>query len=306
MRDDRTAARPRRRTTARSHRRAAVGLLLCACALAAAVPAGAAEDTSAASLVDPATPRGVRPQGADTRAVGTQALVFSDEFDGATVSTARWTARDQERSGAAPGDRWWYKPADVRTDGKGALAIDVRELAPGQFSGGRIDSQGKFTYTHGTLEARVHTPARTNGHLAAVWLQADAGLTPGGTVDGTARDGAEIDVTETNFQADKYSATLHWDGYGADHRSSSTVADAPGLHGTWYHTFGLTWTPTRMQFLYDGTVVRTVTDPELISQVKEFPILSHEVLDNWADGSVHDEVFDWNSTMYVDYIRVWQ
>ncbi|WP_157872165.1 glycoside hydrolase family 16 protein [Streptomyces silaceus] len=300
------------RAVVRSRRRAAAGLLLGACALAAAVPAAAAPTGASggpppASLIDPATPRGVQPLGADdARAASAQALVFSDEFDGSTVSTARWTARDQERSGAAPGDRWWYKPADVRTDGKGALAIDVRQLAPNQFSGGRIDSQGKFTYTHGTLEARVHTPARTNGHLAAVWLQADAGLTPGGAVDGTARDGAEIDVTETNFQADTYSATLHWDGYGADHRSSSAVANAPGLHGTWYHTFGLTWTPTRMQFLYDGAVVRTVTDPGLISQVKEFPILSHEVLDNWADGSVHDEVFDWNSTMYVDYIRVWQ
>ncbi|MFE0175337.1 family 16 glycosylhydrolase [Streptomyces sp. NPDC059002] len=291
----------RDRSPARVRRRAALGLL-CACALAAAVPARAAGTADPGpSLVDPATPQNVRPLGADA-----QTLVFSDEFDGATVSTARWTARDQERSGAAPGDRWWYKPANVRTDNKGALAIDVGQLAPNEFSGGRIDSQGKFTYTHGTLEARVHTPVKTNGHLAAVWLQADAGLTPGGAVDGTARDGAEIDITETNYQADKYSATLHWDGYGADHQSSSTVAAAPGLHSTWYHTFGLKWTATQLQFLYDGTVVRTVTDPRLISQVKEFPILSHEVLDNWADGSVHDEVFDWNSTMYVDYIRVWQ
>ncbi|MEU7581503.1 glycoside hydrolase family 16 protein [Streptomyces sp. NPDC041068] len=301
MREDRAVARVRRRA-------AAAGLLLGACALAAAVPAQAAGDAAPlpASPVDPATPRGAQPLGTEGRATGAQTLVFSDEFDGSTVSTARWTARDQERSGAAPGDRWWYKSANVRTDNKGALAIDVRQLASNQFSGGRIDSQGKFTYTHGTLEARVHTPAKTNGHLAAVWLQADAGLTPGGAVDGTARDGAEIDITETNYQADKYSATLHWDGYGADHQSSSTVANAPGLHGTWYHTFGLRWTPAQLQFLYDGTVVRTVTDPKLISQVKEFPILSHEVLDNWADGSVHDEVFDWNSTMYVDYIRVWQ
>lgn len=298
----------RDRAPARTRRRAAVALL-CSCALSAARAARAAVEatrSSAPSLVDPATPSGVQPLGAHGGRAAAQTLVFSDEFDGSTVSTARWTARDQERSGAAAGDRWWYKPANVRTDNKGALAIEVKKLAANQYSGGRIDSQGKFDYTHGTLEARVHTPAKTNGHLAAVWLQADAGLTPGGAIDGTARDGAEIDVTETNYQADKYSVTLHWDGYGADHKSSGTFANAPGLHGTWYHTFGLKWTPTQLRFLYDGTVVRTVTDPKLISQVKEFPILSHEVLDNWADGSVHDEVFDWNSTMYVDYIRVWR
>ncbi|MCQ4210169.1 glycoside hydrolase family 16 protein [Streptomyces longispororuber] len=291
------------------HRRTAALALLAAGALLAALPAQAAEPGTAAtsSLVDPATPADAQPLSTGTApAAAAQTLVFSDEFDGTTVSTARWTARDQERSGAAGTDRWWYKPANVRTDGNGALAIDVKQLAEGQYSGGRIDSQGKFDYTYGTIEARVHTPALTNGHLAAVWLQADAGLTPGGAVDGTARDGAEMDITETNYQADKYSVTLHYDGYGADHKSSGTVADAPGLHSTWYHTFGLSWTPTQLQFLYDGTVVRTVTDPQLISQVKEFPILSHEVLDNWADGSVHDETFDWHSTMYVDYVRVWQ
>ncbi|MFF1357845.1 hypothetical protein [Streptomyces sp. NPDC058297] len=53
-------------------------------------------------------------------------------------------------------------------------------------------------------------------------------------------------------------------------------------------------------------MVRTETDPKLISQVMEFPILSHEVLDNWADGSIHDETYEWTSNMYVDYIRIWQ
>jgi hypothetical protein len=38
----------------------------------------------------------------------------------------------------------------------------------------------------------------------------------------------------------------------------------------------------------------------------EFPILSHEVLDNWADGSIHNETYEWTSNMYVDYIRIWQ
>ncbi|MFJ9038131.1 family 16 glycosylhydrolase [Streptomyces sp. NPDC102406] len=285
--------------------------LLAASALLGALPAHAAGSArqdagQAAGLIDPATPAGVQPLGTGTATAAAQTLVFSDEFDGATLDAARWTARDQERSGAAGTDRWWYKPAGVRTDGAGALAIDVKQLAEGQYAGGRIDSQGKFDYTYGTIEARIHTPAATNGHLAALWLQADAGLTPGGVVDGTARDGAEMDVTETNYQADKYSVTLHYDGYGADHKSSGTVAEAPGLHSTWYHTFGLSWTPTRLTFLYDGAVVRTVTDPRLVSQVAEFPILSHEVLDGWADGSVHDETFDWHSTMYVDYLRVWQ
>ncbi|RFC78068.1 hypothetical protein [Streptomyces sp. AcE210] len=61
-----------------------------------------------------------------------------------------------------------------------------------------------------------------------------------------------------------------------------------------------------MEFTYAGAVVRTETDPKLISQVMEFPILSREVLDNWADSSMHDETYGWTSNMYVDYIRIWQ
>ena len=131
-------------------------------------------------------------------------------------------------------------------------------------------------------------------------------MTPGGVVDGTARDGAEIDIMETFSTSSQYGVTVHWDGYGADHQQSSTNVSAPGLHDTtWYHTVTLNWTSTRMTFRYDGTVVRTITDPNLISQVREFPIASHEVIP-YAQGNIADAPLDYTSTMYVDYIRVWQ
>ncbi|WP_432164705.1 glycoside hydrolase family 16 protein [Streptomyces sp. bgisy031] len=191
----------------------------------------------------------------------------------------------------------------ITSDG-GNLALDLTQLAANQYAGGRVDTQGKYDYTHGTLEARVHVPA-TDGHIGAVWLQADGGLTPGGVIDGTARDGAEIDIMESTYKADKYPATVIYDGYGSGYRSSSTVVNAPNLHGVWYHTFGLEWTPTSPTYLYDGAVVRTVTDPNLISQVQEFPILSHEVLAS-SEGSVTAAPLDWHSTVYVDYVRIWQ
>ncbi|GAA1575386.1 hypothetical protein GCM10009827_116570 [Dactylosporangium maewongense] len=258
---------------------------------------------AAAALVDPATPANARPQAASTA----RTLVFSDEFNGTTINTAKWTKRDWARTGTVAPDTWRYDPANVLTDGRGALAIEVRNPATNRYTGGLIDSNGKFDYTYGTLEARVHTPVRTNGHLAAVWLLPTGGLAPGGRTDGTARDGAEMDIVETNYQTDRYTVTLHWDGFGPPaHQGSGTIANAPGLHSTWYHTFGLNWTPTKLEFTYDGVIVRTVTDPKLISQVKEYPLLSHEILDAWADGSIRDTVFDWHSTMYVDYIRIWQ
>ncbi|QUH03474.1 family 16 glycosylhydrolase [Saccharopolyspora erythraea] len=188
----------------------------------------------------------------------------------------------------------------MRTDGRGALAIDLGRLGPAEYSGGRIDSQGKFDYTRGSIEFRAHVPP-TEGHLAAVWLQADS---PGDEL-GTAADGAEVDVLESAHQSDTYPVTLHYDGYGEHHQSSSEAVRAPGLHGTWYHTFGLEWSESSLRFRYDGQVVREVTDPKLISRVAEFPIISHEILE-FTDGDVTKAPLDHTSTMYVGYVRVWQ
>ncbi|WP_329126103.1 glycoside hydrolase family 16 protein [Streptomyces sp. NBC_01465] len=253
----------------------------------------------AASLVDPATPAGAQPLAGPA---GT--LVFSDEFTGSALDTAKWNVRDQERTETdrTDGIRWWYKPANVRvlpTNG-GNLAIDLRKLADGQYAGGRVDTDTIFDYTHGTIEVNVHVPP-TQGHLGAVWLQTHSF----GSTLGTAADGAEIDLLESAYADGRYAITIHYDGYGADHKQSAQVVSAPGLHSTYRHTIGLNWTASKMEFTYDGTVVRTVTDPTLISQVAEYPILSHEVL-QWAQGDVTQAPLDYNSTMYVDYIRVWQ
>jgi beta-glucanase (GH16 family) len=251
--------------------------------------------------VDARTPRAAKP----LAHTGAKTLVFSDEFGGALLDTDKWTARDWPRSGAVPPDTWSYDPANVALDGKGDLEIKVRNPAANTYTGGLIDSRGKFDYTYGTLEARVRFPP-TQGHLGAVWVLPTEGLSPGGVYDGTARDGAEMDIVETNTQADQYAVSLHWDSFDApQHQQSSTVADAPSVHDG-YHVVGLNWTPDKLEFTYDGTVVRTVDDPRLISQVKEYPLLSHEVLDQWADGSIHDEAFDSSSSFYVDYIRIWQ
>lgn len=293
---------PATRTIGRRFRTvSAAAIALGLSALLATTPAKA---DARPTLVDPATPVGAQPLGSTARAA--QALVFSDEFTGTTLDTSKWTARDQERteSSRTDGIRWWYKPGNVRvvTDNGGNLAIDLTKIADNQYAGGRVDSQGKFDYTNGTLEVRFHTPYSTDGHLAAVWLQASGGH---GSNLGTAADGAEYDITETADQADTYPVTVHYDGYAADHKQSSATVAAPGLHSTWYHTVGMTWTPSQIQFTYDGAVVRTITDPKLISLVREFPILSHEIL-QFADGSATNAPLDFNSTVYVDYIRVWQ
>lgn len=256
------------------------------------------------SFVDPLTPIGIVPAGFPESLVAPKLkLVFSDEFAHSELDTNKWTARNQNRGKGNNGAEWWYKPENVRkAAGNDALAIDIRKNGDNVYSGGRIDSQGKFDFTFGTFECRMHIPA-ADGHLAAAWLQSAAGLPEGPDV--TARTGSEIDIIESNSTGDQYAITLHWGGYGQYHKQSSETVKAPNLRNTWYHTFGLSWGPDKMIFTYDGNIVRTISEPNLISQAREFPILSNEIIP-FAQGDIHTAPLNTSCTMYIDYVRIWQ
>ncbi|PKH20892.1 hypothetical protein CIG19_17030 [Enterobacterales bacterium CwR94] len=254
--------------------------------------------------VDALTPANALPLGFSAHPDSPQPkLVFSDEFSAPELDTTKWTARDQHRGRGNNGAQWWYKPANVRkAAGNDALAIDIRKIGDNVYAGGRIDTQGKFDFTFGTFECRMHIPA-ADGHLAAAWLQSAVGLPEGEGV--TARTGAEIDVIESNSTGDHYAVTLHWGGYGKYHQQSSETVAAPHLRSNWYHTFAVNWGPDKMDFTYDGKIVRTISDPRLISQVREYPILSNEIIP-FAQGDIHHAPLDVSCTMYIDYVRIWQ
>lgn len=260
----------------------------------------APDGVTSAEMIDPHTPSGARPAAGGYG----QRLIFSDEFDGTALNTHKWTARDEPHDNGT----WWYKPENVRLNGRGGLALALGKNAAGDYTFSRIDSKGNFDFTFGTIEYRMHVPP-TIGHLAAAWMMPTNGTSPGGVINGNARDGAEIDIAETFSADDKYAITLHWDGYGKDHQMSQQVVKAPGLHQQWWHTFTLNWWSNRMVFSYDGQPVRRITDPpdgKLISQVKSYPIASNEMHKGWCDGDIHHAPLNWESAVLVDYIRVWR
>jgi beta-glucanase (GH16 family) len=226
-----------------------------------------------------------------------QSLVFSDEFSGTSLDTSKWYAVELKRPPGNQKVEYWYKSSNVRIT-NGVLALDICKIPDKEnaYGGSRVDS--RFAFKFGTIEYRIHVPP-TIGHLAAVWLQASNGIQP------HARDGAEIDIAETFSQGDKFAVTIHWGHYEDNPQSDRCDVPAPGLHAEWYHTFTLNWSSAELIVSYDGKPVRTIVDPDRISQVHEFPIVSNEII-GFAEGNIHDAPLDWHSTMYVDYIRVWQ
>jgi len=152
---------------------------------------------------------------------------------------------------------------------------------------------------------------KPDGYQTAFWMMPQGnGMTSEG-IDGTANDGAEIDIVEaTKLHA--YSLGLHWDGYAKPaHKANGRLIKAPNMHDTEYHIYGFQWTPTFLKFYFDGKVVATMDNPKLIPHVAEYIYFSGSCFgaNDWLDGDIRkNELIQKGNTAkaYIDYVRVYK
>lgn len=167
-------------------------------------------------------------------------LVWHDEFDGTELDDTKWeTPPDAPRR-----DGWWMRKA-IAFDGQGHLAI--RCFHDGEkYVDGCIRTRGRYEKALGYFVCRAKLQ-RSHGHWSAFWLY-NACV---GNIGNGAVDGAEIDIFEKPWLDDRVQQTLHWDGYGRDHKSEGFQATVPGVMDGW-HTFGLWWSEDAYIFYVDG------------------------------------------------------
>jgi beta-glucanase (GH16 family) len=167
-------------------------------------------------------------------------LAFSDEFDGPALDESKWEVPPDGRRR----DAFWMRKA-ISLDGNGHLLISA--LRDGEkYVDGCVRTRGKFEHTYGYYVARIEFQEQP-GHWSAFWLMG-RGV---GNVGNDGRDGAEIDIMEKPWLDDRLQHALHWDGYGAAHRSEGHVSEVPGIMDG-FHTFSLLWTPEEYVFYVDG------------------------------------------------------
>ena len=217
-------------------------------------------------------------------------LVWSDEFDGKELDLSKWTYRGlgKRKDGVNTKDA-------VTLDSQGHLVITTSKAGE-EWHTGMIATQGKFERAFGYWECRVKLQTQP-GHWSAFWLQSPR---YGQKIGDTAASGTEIDIYEylTKF-GDKIQHTLHWDGYGKDHKSAAHQADVPGLTQGW-HAVGLEWTEKEYVFYVDGR--ETWRTDKAVSHTPEYIILSCEV-GKWA-GDISKAALP-DSAMF-DYVRVYK
>jgi beta-glucanase (GH16 family) len=120
---------------------------------------------------------------------------------------------------------------------------------------------------------------KTTGFWGAFWMMCGNV----GKVDGSAVSGVEIDIIESGERPrNGVNHALHWDGYGADHKSiSKIITDAEQYDGNW-HTYALQWTEEEYIFYIDGK--ETWRCSEAVSQREQFILVSTECMGyRWLD-----------------------
>jgi hypothetical protein len=240
-------------------------------------------------------------------------LVFAEFNDaaGTVPSAARWTA---ETGTGQNRELEFYTPdRNASTDGGGNLVIEARrETTPGsscpggpcQYTSGRINTAGKFSFTYGHVEARIKVSG-TQGLWPAFWMLGANFPTVGWPASG------EIDVMEHVGRApDQVFSTIHAPAYngGGGIGSPFTIN---GDFAAAFHTYGMDWDASHMTFYVDGNPFFTLTKAQVEATrgpwVYDHPFFV--ILNNAVGGDFPgnpDATTVLPQRMVVDYVRVFQ
>jgi len=183
-------------------------------------------------------------------------LTFSDEFDGeGQPDPEKWISQEYNRKPNSNGPDGWWSKDQVGLDGRGHLEIlvsvvenqnDDQDNDPKDYATGMVSTEGIFEQKFGRFEARLKGPKQT-GWWGAFWLFSDAVE----QIDGSGRDGTEIDIIELFGGLRSPQHALHWDGYGKAHQVKGKKLWFLSDTDEW-HTYALEWTPEAYVFFVDG------------------------------------------------------
>jgi len=234
-------------------------------------------------------------------------LVWSDEFEAATLDESKWTYEVQ-------GPGWVNHELQNYTDRRkenvrlenGQLVIEGhRDFFEGkEFSSGRIKTQGKFNWAYGHIEARIQVPAGT-GPWSAFWMMPEdcsRGWPACGEIDIMEHVGYEPNTVHTTF----HSLSNNWRN-GKNITASTNVDGATSS----FHIYAIDWYPDRIETFVDGR--RYFTSYNNGSGDDAWPfnkpyylILNLAIGGDWGGAQGVDRVTIWPKKMLVDYVRVYQ
>ncbi len=191
-------------------------------------------------------------------------LIFADEFDADTldrekwivVGTDFWVNNEQQAYIDDPSVIAFTSEAEGAEGGALILrpvfkpGADPKPDRNAPFVSGRIESQGKFDFTHGRAEARIKLPDNV-GVWPAFWLLGNDRWP----------DTGEIDIMEYVGEKDWIGVALHGPGYSGETPLVNKYYFPEGEDVTDWHVYAVEWTDRKIEFLVDDHVLYRVTKP---------------------------------------------
>lgn len=246
-------------------------------------------------------------------------LIWSDEFDGDKLDTAKWDYRTCMMGKQHPA---WVRDG-VTPDGKSNAVFTPMEqdgrlvssqlqtgynfmdepVVPTMFGTSYLQwpvgklHESKFLHSYGYYECRCRLQQKA-GWWTAFWIQSPI---IGASLDAK-YTGAELDIMEFFTPRKINRHNVFAGGYGLDMMRHG--CGGLNLDQTEFHRFGLLWEESGYTFYIDGVKDGKIT--ENVSACPEFILISTEVRgyrhkDHQPVPEAYDAVGD---TFLVDYVRV--
>lgn len=236
--------------------------------------------------------------------------LWNDEFDGDAIDTEKWTFEIGTGASGWGNNEWQYytdrsENAYIK-DGVLHIRAKKETFEGASYTSARMITKGKFSFTYGTVEARIALPVG-KGIWPAFWML-------GENIDQVSWPACgEIDIIEAVNDENIVYGTNHWqiEGQQADYGNNTG-----GFHGastvldiTEFHTYKFTWDEKLIVMYVDDFKYHEISIEDNAGGTEAFHkpfflLLNVAVAGNWPGFEVDDAQFP--NEMLIDYIRVTQ
>jgi beta-glucanase (GH16 family) len=233
-------------------------------------------------------------------------VVWSDEFDGASLNSTYWTQESGNNGGWGNNELEYYQGANS-TVADGYLTITAKaESVGGQsYTSSRIISKGKKEFKFGRVDIKAKLP-KGQGIWPALWMLGANIGSAGWPACG------EIDIMELigggAGRDNTVHGTVHWSNASNNWTyvgGSKTLSQ--GNFSDDFHVFSVVWTSTSIIWKLDDVQFysKDIT-PEEMSEFRNnfFLIFNIAVGGNWPGNPDESTVFP--QQMIIDYVRLSQ
>lgn len=231
-------------------------------------------------------------------------LTFSDEFEGVALDTAKWNYNLPWGgwNNGANGEQQAYVQANVTVGSKkltiaGKFEDSVQDDGTYHYTGGMINTRGKFSQTYGIFECRYKCSA-TAGAWPAFWLlKYDANTYPW-PPELDVMEGSGLNPTQIQVNSHYNDINNNYQQAYLKHTLGYTLID--------WCTCTMDWTPAYIKFYLNGTLVHTITESTAIPKVPMYMLVNLAIGGNWDFIGSPSGGTGFPCAMEVDYVRVWQ